>query len=68
MTGTKTLTELDILRLASAGLNDKIRKYLDKRAADPECSEVYDDIIEQYDNQLEELGERMKALEGGQNE
>ena len=68
MTVTKTLTEFDILRLASAGLNDKIRKYLDKRAADPECSEFYDGIIEQYDSQLDELEERIKALEGGQNE
>lgn len=68
MTATKTLTELEILQLASFAINTKIRKYLDKKAADPECAEIYDSIIEKYDNQLEELEERMKALEGGQNE
>ena len=68
MTATKTLTELEILELASFAINTKIRKYLDKKAADPECAEIYDSIIEKYDNQLEELEERMKALEGGQNE
>ena len=68
MTATKTLTELEILQLASFAINTKIRKYLDKKAADPECAEIYNRIIEEYDNQLEELEERIRALEGKENE
>ena len=66
MTATKTLTELEILELASFAINTKIRKYLDKKAADPECAEIYDSIIEKYDNQLEQLDARIEALEEDQ--
>lgn len=63
MSGLKTMSELDVLRLASAELNRRLAKWLDKREQDPADAEVYDEIIEQYDRQIEELQDAIDALE-----
>ncbi len=64
MTGTKTLSELDILRLAASALNHKLSYYLDKAeraGASSYCQ--YDTYIEAIDEELGELYERIEELE-----
>ena len=68
MTGTKTLTEPEILRLAEATLCRVIAQYEDKILKDPEGMATYISYIEEYDSQLIELEKRIKALEGKDNE
>lgn len=68
MTGTKSLTELEILQLAASAINAKISRYMEAKARDQEEIEIFNRIIEEYDNQLEELEERIRALEGKDNE
>ena len=68
MTATKTLSELEILRLAERALCEVIHHYEDKILKDPAGIDTYVAYIEKYDSQLDELEERIKALEGGQNE
>lgn len=62
MTGTKTLSELDILRLAASAITAKVSKYLEAKARTRDELEIYN-IIEEYDNQLGELYERIEELE-----
>ena len=72
MTATKTLSELEILRLAASALNRKLREYLDKAERDyagAYCS--YDVQIEAIDDELREIYDEIEKLEkkeGGQNE
>lgn len=59
MTGLKTLSELDILRLAASELNRKLSFYLDKAEKDP----AWNTYIEAIDEELQELYDAMEELE-----
>ena len=69
MTATKTLTEREILQLAASELYRKLNEYLDKAersAASSYCQ--YDIQIEAINEEINEIEERIKALEGKDNE
>lgn len=66
MTRPKSLTELEILELARSAISAKVSRYMEAKARSRDELEIYNRIIEEYDNQLEELEERMKALEEDQ--
>ena len=64
MTATKTLSELDILRLAASELNRKLKGYLDKAEKDfagGYCT--YDVQIEAIDEELREIYDEIEKLE-----
>ena len=68
MTGTKTLSEIDILDYAFRYLAGRADFWREQQTAGNVTPETCDTIVEEIDNQLVELEERIEALEGKDNE